>query len=192
MSRRTAKQGSRPGGPASPAREPNPFEHEFPGGSESANACAIALVQTAEAWIALANKALAQHRLSPAGRQALAVLEGADRPLSPTTLAERLLVTTASTTSLLDTLERRGLVARSPDPDDRRKILVTLTENGRQVVDQFLPQIVALQTALMAGLTETQRRQLIESLTTIRDATRTLDTDAVISTAPPRVAKPSA
>lgn len=146
----------------------------------------MALVRTCEAWSALANKALGQHRLSPAGRQALAVLEGADRPLSPTTIAERLLVTTASVTSLLDTLERRGFITRSPDVDDRRKVLVTLTENGRRVVDQFLPQVVALQTALMAGLTETQRHQLMESLTTIRGTIDTLDADTVIAAAPPR------
>ena len=146
----------------------------------------MALVRTHEAWNAIANKALGHHRLSPAARQALAVLEGADRPLSPTTIAERLLVTTASTTSLLDTLERRRLVRRSPDPDDRRKVLVTLTEDGRQVVDQFLPQVVALQTALMAGLTEQQRHQLMESLTTIREAIDTLDADAVVAASPPR------
>ena len=146
----------------------------------------MALVRTYEAWNRVANQALRPHRLSPAGRQALAVLEGADRPLSPTTIAERLLVTTASMTSLLDTLERRGFISRSPDPADRRKVLVTLTENGRHVVDQFLPQVVAVQTALMADLTETQRHQLLESLATIREAIDTLDADAVIAASPPR------
>lgn len=146
----------------------------------------MALVRTYEAWNRVANQALRQHRLSPAGRQALAVLEGADRPLSPTTIAERLLVTTASMTSLLDTLEGRGLITRSPDSDDRRKVLVALTENGRHVVDQFLPQVVAVQTALMAGLTETQRHQLLESLATIREAIDTLDADAVIAASPSR------
>ena len=146
----------------------------------------MALVRTYEAWNRIANKALRQHQLSPAGRQALAVLEGADRPLSPTTVADRLLVTTASMTSLLDTLERRGFVTRSPDPDDRRKVLVTLTENGKHVVDQFLPQVVAVQTALMADLTETQRHQLLESLATICETIDTLDADEVIAAAPPR------
>lgn len=114
------------------------------------------------------------------------MLEGAEGPLTPTTIAERLLVTTASVTSLLDTLERRGFVARSPDPNDRRKVLVSLTGNGRQVVDQFLPQVVAVQTALMAGLTETQRQQLLESLLAIRAAADTLNADAVVLAAPPR------
>ena len=180
------KQGSRHGGPASRVPEQSPFEREFPGSSESANACVMALVRTYEAWNRIANKALQHHQLSPAGRQALAVLDGADRPLSPTTVAERLLVTTASMTSLLDTLERRGFVTRSPDPDDRRKVLVTLTEDGKRVVDEFLPQVVAVQTALMADLTETQRRQLLESLATIRATIDTRDTAEVIAAAPPR------
>lgn len=114
------------------------------------------------------------------------MLEGAEGPLSPTTIAQRLLVTTASVTSLLDTLERRGFVTRSPDPGDRRKALVTLTGIGRQVVDQFLPQVVAVQTALMASLTEVQRRRLLESLTAVRAAADTLDADAVVAAAPPR------
>ena len=146
----------------------------------------MALVRTYEAWNRVANQALRQHQLSPAGRQALAVVEGADRPLSPTTIAERLLVTTASMTSLLDTLERRGFITRSPDPDDRRKVLVTLTENGKHVVDQFLPEVVAVQTALMADLTETQRHQLLESLATIRETIDTLDADEVIAASLPR------
>ena len=124
--------------------------------------------------------------MSPAGREALAVLEGAGTPLSPTTIAERLLVTTASVTSLLDTLEKRGFVARSPDPDDRRKLLVSLTGEGQAVVDAFLPQVVAVQTALVAGLSEPQRRELLKGLTAIRTTAETLDTAAVVARARPR------
>ena len=117
------------------------------------------------------------------------MLEGAGTPLSPTTIAERLLVTTASVTSLVDTLERRGFVARSPDPGDRRKILVTLTADGQRVVDEFLPQVVAVQTALLAGLPEPRRRELLRSLETIRTSAETLDTAAVTSAARPRSAR---
>ncbi len=42
-------------------------------------------------------------------------------------IAERLLTTTGSMTSLLDTLEKRGLIRRLPHPDDRRKLLVDIT-----------------------------------------------------------------
>jgi DNA-binding PadR family transcriptional regulator len=66
-------------------------------------------------------------------------------------------VTTASTTSLLDTLERSELVTRLPDPADRRWILVAITDAGRQMFDDFLPQVVALQSAALARLTAAAR-----------------------------------
>jgi len=147
----------------------------------------VALVQVSEAFVAMTNKAVRHHGLSAAGRQALAILEGSAEPLSPTTIAERLLVTTASTTSLLDTLERRGLLTRLPDPDDRRKLLVSLTEEGRQVVDDFLPEVVTLQTAVMAGLGEAERRRLMRSLAAIRAAISAVDPVAVVAGAPRRV-----
>ena len=102
--------------------------------------------------------------LSSSGFEALAVLEGADEPLSSHTIAERLLVTTASMTSLLDTLERRGLVRRSPHPHDRRKILVTITDAGAHLVDRMLPVVHKAATEAFATLTEAERRTLVDVL----------------------------
>jgi DNA-binding MarR family transcriptional regulator len=143
-------------------------------------------VRTGERLLAGIDQALRHHRLSRAGREALAVLDGAGQPLSPTAIAERLIVTTASVTSLLDTLERRGLVERRPDPTDRRRLLIVITHDGKAVVDQFLPEVVALQTAALATLTEAQRRQLVELLTIVGDNLTTVDADEVIRAAAPR------
>ena len=147
----------------------------------------MALARTSAAVMAVFNAALRHHDLSPTARQALAILEGTDGPLSPTTISERVLVTTASMSSLLDTLEGRGLITRLPHADDRRKQSVAITEEGQRVVDAFLPDVVALQTAMMTALSETERRQLQRYLTAIRDAAATIDTDAVIAAAGPRV-----
>lgn len=165
---------------------PDVFEQEFPGLSESANATLVDLIRTAEAFAGTADRTLREHRLSRAGRQALAVLDGSAEPLSPTAIAGRLLVTTASVTSLLDTLERRGLVERRADPDDRRRLLVSLTADGRALVDRFLPEVVALQTAAMAGLSESQRRQLRLLLGKVRDGLSAVDPEAVAHDAPAR------
>jgi DNA-binding MarR family transcriptional regulator len=181
------KKGSSTGGPSRRSPRLGAFEQEFPGGSESANASAIALVRTYDALIAKTNKATSLHGLSSAGRQALAVIEGAGGTLSPTLIAQRVFTTTASMTSLLDTLERRGLVARLPDPDDRRKILVTLTDAGQQTVDEFLPKVVALQTAALARLSESEREQLLSSLAVIRETLAELDAAEIAAAAPPRV-----
>jgi DNA-binding MarR family transcriptional regulator len=120
--------------------------------------------------VALANRALSGYQLSPAARQALAVLDGAGEPLSPTEIARRLIVTTASVTSLLDTLERRGLVERRPDPADRRRLLVAITPTAQAMVRQYVPEVVALQGAVMSGIGEEDRQQLIAVLTRIREA----------------------
>jgi DNA-binding MarR family transcriptional regulator len=146
----------------------------------------MALVRTGERLLGCIDHALRHHRLSRAGREALAVLDGAGKPLSPTAIAERLIVTTASVTSLLDTLERRGLVERQPDPTDRRRLLIVITRDGKAIVDQFLPEVVALQTAAMAALSEAQRRQLVELLTTLGANLSTLEPDEVIRAAAPR------
>jgi DNA-binding MarR family transcriptional regulator len=138
--------------------------------SASANECIVGIVRTGEAFVALANRALSGYQLSPAARQALAVLDGAGEPLSPTEIARRLIVTTASVTSLLDTLERRGLVERRADPADRRRLLVAITPPAQDLVRQYVPEIVALQGAVMHGISEEDRQQLIAVLTRIREA----------------------
>jgi MarR family transcriptional regulator, 2-MHQ and catechol-resistance regulon repressor len=138
--------------------------------SASANECIVAIVRAGEAFVALANRALSGYQLSPAARQALAVLDGAGEPLSPTEIARRLIVTTASVTSLLDTLERRGLVERRADPADRRRLLVAITPPAQDLVRQYVPEIVALQGTVMDGISEEDRQQLIAVLTRIREA----------------------
>ncbi|MFY0576284.1 MarR family transcriptional regulator [Cystobacter fuscus] len=55
---------------------------------------------------------------------------------SPKLLARRLLVTPAVITGLLDRLERRGYVRREPEPDDRRRLRMVLTEAGLAVSQQ--------------------------------------------------------
>ena len=138
--------------------------------SASANECIVGIVRAGEAFVALANRALSGYQLSPAARQALAVLDGAGEPLSPTEIARRLIVTTASVTSLLDTLERRGLVERRADPGDRRRLLVAITPPAQDLVRQYVPEVVALQAAVMSGIGEEDRQHLIAVLTRISEA----------------------
>ena len=140
------------------------------------------------AFISLVNKTLRTHDLSAAGRETLAVLDGADGPLSPGVIAERLIVTAATMTSVVDTLERRGMVERTIDKADRRRQLVSITPAGREAVDAFLPQIVTLQTELMRSFTEDERAQLTSYLDRMREALTELGerADDVAEQAAPR------
>jgi DNA-binding MarR family transcriptional regulator len=146
------------------------FAEEFPGADPSAVAAAANLVRTGQAMLEEINR----HRagvtsLSPSACQVLAVLDGAGEPLSSTEIADRLVITTASMTSLLDTLERRGLVRRLAHPQDRRKVLVKVTREGQQTIDEVLPVVHTAQTVAMASLSERERSTLIRLLGRVQD-----------------------
>jgi DNA-binding MarR family transcriptional regulator len=166
--------------------EAEAFEQRFPGGSESANAAIRALVQAHEDTSRLANHALRHYGLSPSARQALAAIDGAGGTLPQSAIATQLLSAPASITSLLDTLERRGLVVRERDPEDRRKQSVRITEAGSAAVRQFVPEAVAIQTAILAGFTDAERGRLTRMLLRVSEAAAQLDGDEILAQQPPR------
>jgi DNA-binding MarR family transcriptional regulator len=131
-----------------------------------------------------------QHGLSNAGAQTLAIIEGAGGPLAPSIIAGRLMVTTGSMTSLLDTLERRGLVRRQPHPSDRRQLLVHLTDEGQALVDTVLPEIVAVQTALVAGLSEAERAAAVHLSERLAQAATSINVVDAATRAKPRIKQP--
>ncbi len=109
--------------------------------------------------------------LSATARMALAVIEGAHEPLEPSVIAERLIITSGSMTSMLDTLERRGLVRRMPHPEDRRKLLVDVTDEARAILDELLPSLHDRERRLMeAALTKDEQRRLLEILAKVQSA----------------------
>lgn len=57
-----------------------------------------------------------------------------DHQLSPSELADLTLRSSGGITQIVDRLTDRGLVARSPDPGDRRKVVVRLTADGLRLV----------------------------------------------------------
>jgi DNA-binding MarR family transcriptional regulator len=150
-------------------RVPADFESEFPGASRSASEVAVNLAQAQLVVLAQVERPTREaHGLSASAFQTLAIIDGAGEPLPGHVMAERLLVSSASMTSLVDTLERRGLVERRPHPTDRRKVLIALTADGQRIVDQQLPVIHAVINRAISTLTESDREHLLRSLTTIR------------------------
>ncbi|MBC7661854.1 MAG: MarR family transcriptional regulator [Chitinophagaceae bacterium] len=63
----------------------------------------------------------------------------AEGGLSPAMLAEKLGVKRATVTGILDTLENDQWVERNPDPNDRRGLLIRITEAGKAKLDSVLP-----------------------------------------------------
>jgi DNA-binding MarR family transcriptional regulator len=75
-------------------------------------------------------------------------------PQSQGQLADPVLNDYPNITRLIDGLERRELVIRKPDPQDRRSVLVDLTETGKSLIDQWLPDVIEEKAKCYDGLTE--------------------------------------
>ncbi|WP_084957046.1 MarR family transcriptional regulator [Thermoactinospora rubra] len=69
--------------------------------------------------------------------------------LTPSRLGSELGLTTGSVTAMLDRLERMGYLTRSPDPTDRRKVLVHITDTARERSWQLYGPFVTEGEALM-------------------------------------------
>lgn len=92
----------------------------------------------------------------------IATLRRAGEPyeLTPTDLYQGLLMTSSAMTSRLDRLEKAGLIGRYPDPSDRRGVRVRLTARGRELIDQVMPLHVQNEREALAGLDDSERREL--------------------------------
>jgi DNA-binding MarR family transcriptional regulator len=69
--------------------------------------------------------------------------------LSPTRLGKGLMLSSAGVTSRIDRLERRGLVRRLPDHEDRRGVIIELTDRGLEMVDEAVVALTASDRQLM-------------------------------------------
>jgi len=94
-----------------------------------------------------------------------------EQGLTPSECAERAGVTRATITGLLDGLERDGLVRRFPDLADRRMLRLQLTDQGRDLLSQMLPDHFCRTTGLMGNLTDSEKKTLIELLNKVRTGT---------------------
>jgi DNA-binding MarR family transcriptional regulator len=79
-------------------------------------------------------------------------LEGPPYQLSPTGLSDLVVRSTGGMTQIVDRLERSGLVERSPDPSDRRKVIVELTPEGLRLVKRANRAWVAEKSELLGDL----------------------------------------
>ncbi len=110
------------------------------------------------------------HGLEAGWHDVLATLRRAGPPyrVRPTDLTSALMLTSSGTTKRLDRLEQAGLIAREPDPDDRRGTLIGLTPAGRELIDAVTEAHLANERRLLAALTEAEQRSLADLLRTLQ------------------------
>ncbi|GAB2773336.1 MarR family transcriptional regulator TamR [Nocardioides salsibiostraticola] len=89
---------------------------------------------------------------------------GAPYELSPGRLLRETLVTSGTMTNRVDRLAGRGFVERHPDPDDRRGVIVRLTDEGRTAVDEAFEGLLSAEAVLLADLPTRDQRRLADLL----------------------------
>jgi len=106
--------------------------------------------------------AFAAHGLEQWEFDVLSALRRQGQPyrLSPGALLRATLVTSGTMTNRIDRLASTGLVSRHPDPQDKRGVLVVLTDRGRAVADAALADLLLSERELLTGLDDAQRSQL--------------------------------
>lgn len=87
--------------------------------------------------------------------------------LSQRELGAVLAVDPSAIVSLVDDLERAGLVRREPHPDDRRTRLVVTTDKGRTALAQAQTLAAGVDDAMLAPLSARERKLLLDLLTRI-------------------------
>jgi DNA-binding MarR family transcriptional regulator len=87
-------------------------------------------------------------------------IAGPPHQLSPTRLARGLMLSSAGVTSRIDRLERRGFVRRLDDPNDRRGVIIELTDEGLAVVDAAVAANSASDRQLLSRLDPDELTQL--------------------------------
>jgi len=112
--------------------------------------------------------------LKPSGVTALqytALTVLARRPtMSSADLARASFVRAQSTADLVGTLERRRLIRREVDPDNRRRMLIGLTDEGRALLATYDPLVRRLEARMQRELDDAQRATLRDLLDSCRRA----------------------
>lgn len=102
------------------------------------------------------------HGLQRGEFDVLAALRRSGEPfeLTPSVLADTLMLSRAGMTGRLDRLEAAGLVRRVADPADRRAVRVALTPAGRALVDEVVTAHTENETRLLSVLSDRDRGEL--------------------------------
>ncbi|HEX7031303.1 MAG TPA: MarR family transcriptional regulator [Gammaproteobacteria bacterium] len=98
-------------------------------------------------------------------------------PTAPGTLARRISLSPATVTGIVDRLEKRGLVTRARSIDDKRKVEIALTDEGRQLVGQMPPPLHETFSRRLGELPVEQQEEIDRVLAKIVDMMEAQDLD---------------
>jgi DNA-binding MarR family transcriptional regulator len=148
---------------------PDDFYAQTPDANVLATEAVMNTMRTADMLFDQIGRLLRPLHVSAAGGLVLGLLRD-HGSMTPSELGERLIVTRATVTGLVDSLERQGFVRRSANPADRRSLVVEMTPAGLIVVQELRTIVHRHEKAWMGVLTDPELRSYIEQLHRIQDS----------------------
>ena len=132
------------------------------------HAAVINIIRTANLFGAVGAALFRQYDLTEAQFNVLFSLKYKERNVTQSDLGERLVVTRASITSVLDKLEGKGLVRRETVEGNRRIYHISLTPSGLSLINSVEPVYRERVHRAMSGLNEGEMTTLVDYLERVR------------------------
>jgi DNA-binding MarR family transcriptional regulator len=146
------------------------FEAEYPGCSHRATETFLNIgVLTGAVRSAIEAYVTSAGLPSSAAFNVLTIVAGADGPLRPSVIAGRMMVTRATITGVLDSLETRGLIERLASEGDRRARDVSITAAGRRLVRRLEPRLHRFEHDFMTVLSDDELDELLRMVAVLEE-----------------------
>lgn len=84
-------------------------------------------------------------------------------------IIEKILTTSGNVTVVIKNLEKDGLVSKHPDPEDKRSMLISITDKGKKIMDEIFPKHVDNINNIFSILTTEEKLELKKILKKFRD-----------------------
>jgi len=147
-----------------PVRASSALQREFPEMDRRATEVFLNLIRTDSLATTALSRRFRRHGLSLSGFNALVILRQSAEGVNPHEIADRLLVTRAAVTGILDALEAKAWVRRDRSGADGRMSLIAITPAGKMLLDGLLPEHFAAERAMASALSANEKELLISLL----------------------------
>jgi DNA-binding MarR family transcriptional regulator len=147
-----------------PVRVSSALQREFPEMDRRSTEVLINLIRTDSLVTTALSRRFRRHGLSLSGFNAMVIIRQAPDGVNPREIADRLLVTRAAVTAILDALEAKALIRRAPSGADGRMTLIAITPTGKRLLDSILPEHFAAERAMASVLGANEKELLISLL----------------------------
>jgi DNA-binding MarR family transcriptional regulator len=129
----------------------------------------LGLLRTADAIKRGLAQVIEPHGITTQQYNVLRILRGAGAEGLPTlTIGERMIEQTPGVTRLVDRLERKGLVVRTPCPTDRRRVFCRITPKGLELLDELDDPVNRCDAKALSILPQSELDSLISLLERVR------------------------